>query len=370
MGPVRGHNAPMHTAVQFCAAADGTTLAWAAAGSGPPVLKVPGWLSDVGLDWSGSAWGHWYRELGRGRKLVTWDPRGSGWSSRTPPEISFERLVADLEAVAAAAALGRFALFSSYLGAPLAIAFAARHPDRVSHLVLHGAAAVGPLSPAAGEAARAEAEAVARLIATSWGRDPTVIDQFFTVQLMPDAGPEVWRALRAHQQRAAAPEMAAQLFRACESADVSAESARVRCPVLVTHSTGDARIGTQAAHDLAALLRARFVELASRNHVLLETEPAWTRWCELLRGFLPCSEAEGGAAGARRAPKLSEREGQVLELLARGLDNPGIAERLFVSEKTVRNYVSTLFAKLGVATRAEAIVAARTAGYGARQAEG
>lgn len=357
----------MHTAVQFCAAIDGTTLAWAAQGSGPAVLKVPGWLSDVGLDGNASAWGHWYRELGRGRRLVTWDPRGSGWSSRTPPDITFELLVADLECVAAAAGLERFALFSSYLGAPLAIACAARHPQRVSHLVLHGSAAVGALAPAASVAARAEAEAIATLIASSWGRDPTVIDQFLTVQLLPDAGPEVWRMLRSHQQRAAAPEMAARLFRASEGADVSAECRRVQCPALVTHSAGDTRIGTEAARQLAMALRARFAEVPSRNHLLLEAEPAWREWCALLSDFLPFEPAQGSA----KAPgaQLSAREGQVLELLARGLDNSAIARRLAVSEKTVRNYVSTLLDKLGVATRAEAIVAARAAGYGLRQTE-
>jgi pimeloyl-ACP methyl ester carboxylesterase/DNA-binding CsgD family transcriptional regulator len=367
-GPFRGQNAPMHTAVQFRAAADGTTLAWTATGAGPAVLKVPGWLSDVGLDGAASAWGHWYRELGRGRRLVTWDPRGSGWSSRTPPGITFPLLLADMEAVAGAAALERFAIFANYLGGPLAVAFAARHPDRVSHLVLHGASAVGPLSPAADDAARAEAEAIAALIETSWGSDPTVIDQFLTVQLLPDAGPDVWHALRSHQQRAAAPEMAARLFRACEAADVTGDARRVRCPVLVTHSSGDTRIGTEAARQLATLLRGRFAEVPSRNHVLLETEPAWEAWCELLRGFLP-SEGSSGQETAPAPPQLSAREGQVLELLARGLDNPAIARRLVVSEKTVRNYVSTLFDKLGVATRAEAIVAARAAGYGLRQPE-
>lgn len=350
--------------VQFCSAPDGTTLAWAAAGSGPPVVKVSGWLSDVGLDPASSVWGHWYRRLARGRRLVAYDPRGSGWSSRSPAVIDFESLVGDLDAVVAAAALDRFALFSSYLGAPVAITYAARHRERVSHLVLHGAAAVGALSAAATPAARAEAEATASLIESSWGRDPMVIDQVFTVQLLPDAGGDVWRALRTHQQRAAAGDMAARLFRAYESADVTALCAKVKCPVLVTHSAGDARVTSEEGRELARGLRGEFVELDSRNHLLLEDEPAWDAWCRRLEDFLP-SQARASPQGAGALDALSAREKQVLELMARGLDNPSIARRLVISEKTVRNYVSTLFDKLGVTTRAEAIVIARGAGWGA-----
>ncbi|HSJ96879.1 MAG TPA: LuxR C-terminal-related transcriptional regulator, partial [Myxococcota bacterium] len=147
------------------------------------------------------------------------------------------------------------------------------------------------------------------------------------------------------------PEMAARWFRACESADVSALCRKVRCPVLVTHSSGDARIAAEASSDLARRLRGRFVEVDSRNHLLLESEPAWKHWCELMDAFLP--------AQARAAPAFSAREAQVLALLARGLDNGAIARQLFVSEKTVRNNVSAIFDKLGVATRAEAIVAVR-----------
>lgn len=345
----------MRAAVQFCTAADATTLAWAATGAGPVVVKVPGWISDVGLDWEGSPWSHWYHELARGRRLLAYDPRGSGWSSRSPAAVDFEALVGDLGAVVDAAGLERFALFSSGIGAPVAVAYAARHPGRVTQLLLHGAAAVGALAPAAGPAANAEAEAMARLLESSWGRDPMVIDQFLMVQLLPDAGPEAWRRLGPHQQRAAAPAMAARLFRAYESADVTRLCARVKCPVLVTHSSADARVPGAACADLARRLRGRCVEVDSRNHFLLAHEPAWAQWQELARAFLP-SRAE-----RPRAP-LSARESQVLALLARGLDNAAIAQRLFVSEKTVRNNVSAIFDKLGVATRAEAIVAARAEG--------
>lgn len=103
---------------------------------------------------------------------------------------------------------------------------------------------------------------------------------------------------------------------------------------------------------------------ASRNHVLLDTEPAWQQFVEALADFLPQSPASLTSAGDLLLDELTVREHQVLELVAQGLDNTTIGTRLGISDRTARNYVSALLAKLGIGTRAQAIVRARECGFG------
>jgi DNA-binding NarL/FixJ family response regulator len=141
--------------------------------------------------------------------------------------------------------------------------------------------------------------------------------------------------------------------------DVTDLARAITCPTLIMHATEDGRIPFEEGRILAALIPdARFVPLESRNHILLETEPAWSRFLQEIEAFLL------SAAGAGAFAELTARERQLVELLARGLDNHQIAAHLELSEKTVRNMVSSVFAKVGVESRSQAIVRARERGFG------
>jgi len=162
--------------------------------------------------------------------------------------------------------------------------------------------------------------------------------------------------------KTATGEIAADLFEARGWVDVSDLLGRVSVPTLVLHAGNDEITSVEEGRLLAAgIPHAEFVELDSRNHVLLEHEPAWARFQEAVLDFTGQSRAP--AASDHVFEALSPRERETLSLLAEGLSNAEIAERLGISEKTVRNHLSHLFDKLGVWSRAQAIVFARDHGF-------
>jgi DNA-binding CsgD family transcriptional regulator len=159
-------------------------------------------------------------------------------------------------------------------------------------------------------------------------------------------------------------EMAARLLEERSTIDVSDLLGAIQAPTLVIHSRGDEVCPVSEARHLAAgIPGAQFVELDSRNHILLEDEPSWTRFQEAVLEFmgLPMAGVAGGEDAA--FAELTSREREILSLITQGLANADIGERLAISEKTVRNHVSNLFDKLGVWTRAQAIVFARDRGF-------
>jgi pimeloyl-ACP methyl ester carboxylesterase len=341
--------------VRFCSAADGTRIAVATIGAGPPLVRASHWLSHVEHDLESPVWRPWLRELSRRHTYVRYDQRGCGLSDRGVDGLSLDLLVGDLEAVVDQLGLTRFPLLGSSQGGAIAIAYAHRHPERVSQLVLVGAYARGAERRAASDLARLEAETLVNLVRVGWGRDNDSFRQLFTNQYLPEGTAEQHRWWNDLERLTSRPEVAAQTLAMFHALDVSDLAAGLRVPTLVLHSRRDARVPFEEGRRLAGLIPdAQFVPLASANHVLLEGEPAWPGFLDLLNGVL--------ATSATRPPTSSDpgpltaAEAAVLELVARGLDNHAIALRLGKSEKTVRNQVSTIFDKLGVRTRAEAIV--------------
>jgi pimeloyl-ACP methyl ester carboxylesterase/DNA-binding CsgD family transcriptional regulator len=254
--------------------------------------------------------------------------------------------------------LQRFALFGMSQGGAVALAYAARHPERVSRLVFSGAYARGGLRRGGTEIQRLEAETLVNLIRVGWGRNHTSFRQVFPYRFIPRGTPEQLRWWGDLEQVSASAEIAARTLEAFQQVDVSELARRVNVPALVLHARGDAAVPFDEGRRLAALLpNARFVPLDSDNHVLLETEPAWPVFLSELRAFLRLSVDEQ-VYGVASCEALTAAERDVLRLVAEGLDNRAIAERLGKSEKTVRNQVSAILGKLGVRTRAEAIVRA------------
>jgi pimeloyl-ACP methyl ester carboxylesterase/DNA-binding CsgD family transcriptional regulator len=353
---------PRHTQhIRFCKSRDGTRIATAAMGQGPPLVRAPHWMSHVEHDAQSPVWTHWLEALSRDHTFIRFDQRGCGLSDPSPPRMSFDAWVEDLEAVVAAYGLERFPLFGMSQGGAIAIAYAARHPEKVSRLVLVGAYGRSALQRTLSPEHRDEADTLVKLIRIGWGRDNPAFRQIFTTQFIPDGTREQHQWFNDLERISATPENAARIVETLYDIDVTGDAQRVKAPTLVFHSRDDARIPFEEGRRLAGLIPdARFVPLEGRNHVLLSSEPAWPRFLDEFRAFM----GEDEVAPPLREAGLTESERAVLALIARGLNNAEIAQALSKSEKTVRNQVSSIFAKLDVKSRAQAIVLARESGIG------
>ena len=352
--------------IRFASSRDGARLAYAVSGRGEPtVVKAATWLSHLEIDWESPVWRHLLREMSARGSFVRYDERGCGLSDRDVTELGFESWVRDLEAVADAIAVPRFALLGISQGAAVAIAYAVRHPERVSHLVLHGAYARGRLVRADTPEMREEAETMCRLAELGWGKDDPSFRQFFTTQFIPGGTPEQHRWFNEMERISTSPQTAARFMREFNAIDVFALLPQVACPTLVLHSRHDVRVPFAEGRLLAsAIPGAQFVPIESSNHLLLESEPGWRHWIQTVRAFLPGADAARGRSAAFET--LSKRQREILELLAQGRDNAQIAAVLGLTDKTVRNQVSAIFDRLGVENRPQAIVLAREGGLGRR----
>jgi class 3 adenylate cyclase/pimeloyl-ACP methyl ester carboxylesterase len=273
--------------IHFCTTADGVQLAYSRMGSGPPLVKTGNWMTHLEFDFETPIWRHLYRELSRDHTLIRYDARGNGLSDRDVEEVSFETFVSDLEAVVDAAAPERFALFGISQGCAVSIGYAVRHPERVTHLILLGGYAVGWAKRARSAAEKEQGAAMLSLVRLGWGQETPSFRQLWTSQFMPDATKEQADWFNELERISISPEQAVRTLIATGDTDVSALLAQVRVPTLVLHSRDDARVPFDQGRRLAAgIPGARFVPLASRNHLILEDEPAFPRFLEEMRGFL------------------------------------------------------------------------------------
>jgi pimeloyl-ACP methyl ester carboxylesterase/DNA-binding CsgD family transcriptional regulator len=341
--------------VRFLRASDGVQLAWAEAGSGPPLVKAATWLTHLEHDFESPVWHHWTSFLADQFRYVRYDERGSGMSEWDIRDLSLDRRVADLEAIVDAAGLDEaFTLLGISQGSCLCVAYAVRHPERVARMILCGGYARGALCRTDEEANRTY-EAIIGL-ATMWGSDNPAFRQVFTSRFIPGGTEQQLQWFNDLCLKTVSPALAGPLLRARAETDITSLLSQVRTPTLVLHGREDAVVPLSEGRLLATEIPgAQFVELESRNHVLLEHEPAWAKFKEAVLEFTGQSSASQEGAFS----DLSKRERETLALLADGLSNSEIAERLGISEKTVRNHLSHLFDKLGVWSRAQAIVFAR-----------
>jgi pimeloyl-ACP methyl ester carboxylesterase/DNA-binding CsgD family transcriptional regulator len=348
--------------IRFATSADAVKIAFAESGTGLPLVRAAHWMTHLEWDWQTPVWRPWLEALGARHHLYRYDSRGSGLSDRDIVSVTQDDLVADLEAVVDAAGLDRFALLGASQGGAVSIAYAARHPERVSHIVLLGAFARGLLVRQPGAAQRETIAAMARLVLVGWGHDNAAFRQMITTQFFPNATREQADAFNDLQRLSCTPEHAQRLMLAFAALDASSWLAEIQCPTLVLHCRGDVRVPFEEGRFVAAGIRnARFEPLDSMNHIPLSGEPAFEEALALIRDFLPASP---GAQAGHAFAGLTRREREVVELLSRGLDNAQIGAHLGLAEKTVRNNISAVFEKLGAENRAQAIVRARNAGFG------
>ena len=283
--------------IRFCHSADGTRIAVAECGEGPVLLRAAHWLSHCQHDPESPVWRPWLEALSSRYRYVRYDPRGCGLSDRNVTDLSPERWLADLEAVAATIPAPRFAVLGLSQGGSLAIRYAIDHPDRVSHLILVNCYAQGRLVRARTDAERLEAETLVNFIRVGWGRDNPAFCQFFTNLFIPNGTDEQHRWWGELERITAAPEVAADLLWHMQRIDVLPMLSRVAVPTLVLHSRGDLRVAFEEGCRLAAEIPgARFVPLEGENHVLLPDEPAWAVMHREIAEFLGSDGALRGKA--------------------------------------------------------------------------
>jgi len=272
--------------VTFCRTPDGVHLAVATVGDGPPLVKAANWLNHIEYDWTSPIWSPLLVRLAADFRLIRYDERGNGLSDWDVADISFEAFVRDLESVVDALGLDRFALLGISQGAAASVAYAVRHPERVSHLVLFGGFPVG-WRKRGNVAEIALREALLTLVREGWGQDNPAFRQVFTSRMVPDATREEMQWFNDLQRVSASPENAARIIDANSHIDVVDLLPRVTAPTLVLHSRGDASVpfeqGRMLAHGIPG---ARFVVLDSRNHLVLSHEPAWQRFVDEVCDFL------------------------------------------------------------------------------------
>ena len=273
--------------IHFCQAKDGVQLAYARMGRGFPLVKTGHWMTHIEHDFDSAIWRPVFRGLSRNNTFVRYDARGNGLSDREVPDVRFDDFVSDLETVVDAAGLDRFALHGLSQGCAVSIAYAVRHPERVSHLILLGGYAVGWKKRARTQAEREAGEAVVTLVRVGWGQENPAFRQMFTSQFIPDATKEQADWFNEFQRISSSPADAARNLVANGDADVTSLLPQVRVPTLVMHSRHDARVPFESGRRMAAgIPGARFVPLESQNHVILPSEPAFARFLEEVRSFL------------------------------------------------------------------------------------
>jgi pimeloyl-ACP methyl ester carboxylesterase/DNA-binding winged helix-turn-helix (wHTH) protein len=278
---------PPRQHIAFCRAVDGVRLAYAVAGEGAPLVRAANWMTHLGYDIESPVWRHWVRDLASAHQFIRYDERGCGLSDWEAGEFTFEDWVTDLESVVDALGLERFPLLGVSQGGAVAVAYAARHPDQVTKLVLCSAYGRGRAVRAMNDEERRAAALDLDLARVGWGRDDPAFRQVFAAQFLPDGTRADWEAFDHLQRRTTSPDNAVRFLEEFARIDVRAEAERVKCPTLIMHARDDHRVPMRFGEELAAIIPdSRLVALSSNNHLLTETEPAWQVFCDELAAFL------------------------------------------------------------------------------------
>ncbi|MEA5055042.1 MAG: alpha/beta fold hydrolase [Propionicimonas sp.] len=336
--------------VRFTRAPDGVRIAYAVHGSGPPLLISTCWVSQLLTDWESPVWRHFLRDLGRFATVVRFDERGHGLSDWEVTDYSHEARLADLVAVADDAGFDRFALMAMSQGGPIAVDYAVRFPERVTRLVFYDSYAVGQRDTSPD--ALALSETLGQLVRVGWGRPEPTFRRVFTSLMIPEATEEQMRWLDDLQKVAASAETVFVSRKEYNRADVTDLLSQVTQPTLVLHATGDQSVEFEEGRHLASgIPNATLVPLDSNNHILLEDEPAWAVFVAEVERFLAPDRDLVTPLPSADLSALSERELDVVRLVAQGLSNEAIADALVVSLRTVERHLQNVYTKLGLQGR-------------------
>ena len=354
----------MQQRIAFVRSKDQTNIAYALSGQGPPLVRAGTWLTHVQHDWDSPVWSHWLRFMSSRHTLVRYDPRGCGLSQAHVDNIRLEDWVDDLEAVVDRLELESFPLFGMSQGAAVAAEYALRHPQRVQHLTLYAPVVTGWRGRETQSAKHWHA--IEQLVQTGWGNSSMAFQSMFAHLFLPDSPPENKHHYAELQRKSASQEVASRFMNVLAGLRLFPRLKQIAVPTLVIQISKDQVVDPNSATGIAAeIAGSEFVSIDSRNHVLLEHEPGWKQLKAAFVRHVPGGSAEMHSPAPATPPlleQLSKREQEILREIARGHNNKQIAERLFISEKTVRNHITNIFEKLGVSSRAQALILARESG--------
>ena len=291
------HNSPCRQEIRFCVSRDKVRIAYAKVGCGFPIVKVANCFNHLAFEWESPIWHHWVRDVAADNSIVRYDGRGNGLSEWNVEDISFDAWVQDLETVVDAAGLEKFALMGQSQGGAVAIAYAVKHPERVSHLVLCGAYARGANFRGRPDAAKVR-QALETLVQLNWGKSNPSFYQMVSNLYIPDnTTPEEQSWFKDLQLISVSSANLVKFMRACDDIDIRPLLPRVSVPTIVFHSDRDRIAPPEEGRILAAEIpNARFVPLASGNHILVAAEPAWETFRQELSAFLNADSSASAAS--------------------------------------------------------------------------
>ena len=363
----------MQQDIRFCLSPDGVNLAYAKSGSGYPIVRVGTFLTHLEYDWESPIWRPWLDNFSRFNTLYRYDVRGCGLSDRDIEDFSLEALLSDIETVVDAAGLERFALFGMSQGGPAAIWYAIKHPERVSHVIIYGSYLYGPAHYDPETPLYEEYLLSKQMFRLAWKVNDPGLQRWFPTTLLPEGTTEQIKWLADLQQVCTIGENASKVFVGYSQTDIRDIASQLSVPCLILHARHEQTVIFDRGRELATYIpNARLIPLNSKNHILLPSEPAWRHFWQQFYDFLDISP-EKYQTMLRQIPQsytssrfmeLTQRERDVLNLIAKGYRNDEIASELVLSPKTIRNYVSRVFEKLDVSSRGEAIVLAQQGGFG------
>lgn len=281
-----GKNHRIDQTVRFCSTSHGVQIAYATAGEGSPIVKAGNWLNHLEYDWDSPIWGPLLNALAEKHQMVRYDARGNGLSDWDVEDLSFEAFVRDMETVVDTLALKRTDLLGISQGCAVSIAYAARHPEKVSRLILYGGYACG-LENRGNPKEIEQGRALRTIIKTGWGSDNPAFRQIFTTNMIPAGSPQQIEWLNDFQRLTTTAENAARLKKTIDFIDVENLLPEIKAPTLVLHCRDDRVVPFEQGRKLAAMIpNARFIALDGKNHVPLEGDPVYERIIEEIMTFI------------------------------------------------------------------------------------
>ncbi len=339
--------------VHFCRAHDGVRIAYAVHGTGPPLLVGKHWMSHLQYDWDDPVLGHLLNALGRVTTVVRYDERGYGLSDWDPENFSLEARVGDLVAVAEAAGFDRYAVLAMGQAGQVAIKHTVQHPEHVTRLILSGTFA--GVTDEYRERFEEYFEALVHVVRYGWTLPDSRFRRVISESMVPGATESQKRWIDDLLPLVTTMETAITAARARQETDVMRTLVDVSVPSLVLHTTENRMAPIEQGRLIASHIPdAHFVPLASENMAPLANEPAWQVWLDEVTRFMEPDRASLRIPSAQTEPveQLTEREVELLLLVADGLTNDEIADRLTLSARTVERHLSNVYRKLGVSGRA------------------
>ena len=273
--------------IKICTSPDGAKIAYATVGNGPALVKAANWISHLEYDWNSPVWRHWLERFSEHHTLVRYDKRGCGLSDRDVNDFSLNAQVTDLETVVAELNLKKFPLLGLSGGGVVALVYAARHPEKVSHLILCGSYVKGRLKRGESQEQLEEVQMMLKVMKLGWGKANPAFRQVYTSLFIPEGTEQQIHWFNELQRISTSPEKAVQMATASYSFDVTELAKQITIPTLILHARKDAVVAFEQSRQLASLIpNSLFVPLESKNHILLETEPAWQRFLSEVYEFI------------------------------------------------------------------------------------